>query len=99
MKKNEVEFLNALKKVGFSGSLCESISDIRKAIFENDDKSDKATIPPDRLADIYLNHILEELYRSNRGIPEWDELKHTEEELKFYRHALYIIKGWIIELS
>lgn len=34
MKKSEVEFVEALRKVGFSRSICESINDIRKVIFE-----------------------------------------------------------------
>ena len=34
MKKNEVEFVRALSKIGLSRTLCESINDIRKTIFE-----------------------------------------------------------------
>ena len=35
MKKSEVEFMNALRKAGFSRSLCESVNTIRKAVFES----------------------------------------------------------------
>ena len=34
MKKSELEFVEALRKVGLSRSLCESVNDIRKAVFE-----------------------------------------------------------------
>jgi hypothetical protein len=39
MKKSEEKFLEALEKVGLSRSLCESINDIRKAVFENEEES------------------------------------------------------------
>lgn len=34
MKKSEVEFVDALRKVGLSKSICESVNNIRKVIFE-----------------------------------------------------------------
>ncbi len=37
MKKSEVEFVEALRKVGLSRSLCESVNDIRKAVFESEE--------------------------------------------------------------
>lgn len=39
MKKSEEKFLEALEKVGLSRSLCESINDIRKAVFESEEES------------------------------------------------------------
>jgi hypothetical protein len=36
MKKNEEEFIKALVETGLSSSLCESINDIRKAVFESE---------------------------------------------------------------
>ena len=38
MKKSEVEFVDALRKVGLSRSLCESVNDIRKVIFEPEEE-------------------------------------------------------------
>jgi hypothetical protein len=38
MTNDEIEFLNALKRVGFSRSICESICEIRKAIFEGEEE-------------------------------------------------------------
>ncbi len=52
MNKNEVEFLNALRKSGFSRSLCESVNDIRKAVFESEDDNTWLGIPGTR----YLWH-------------------------------------------
>ncbi len=34
MKKSELEFVEALRKIGFSAPICESINGIRKAVFE-----------------------------------------------------------------
>ena len=34
MNRSEIEFLNALRKVGLSASLCESVNEIRRAVFE-----------------------------------------------------------------
>ena len=36
LSKTEMEFLDSLKKIGISKSLCESVNDIRRAVFEND---------------------------------------------------------------
>ena len=47
MKRNEVEFVDALRKIGFSNSICESINDIRKAIFEGEDGSDNSDLSKD----------------------------------------------------
>ena len=38
MKKNEAEFVEALRRVGLSGAICESINNIRKAIFEGSEE-------------------------------------------------------------
>ena len=37
-QKHEIEFLEALKEIGISRSLCESINDIRRAIFEGEEE-------------------------------------------------------------
>ena len=39
MKKSEEKFLESLEKAGLSRSLCESINDIRKAVFESEEES------------------------------------------------------------
>ncbi len=39
MRKSEEKFLEALEKVGLSRPLCESINDIRKAVFESEGES------------------------------------------------------------
>jgi hypothetical protein len=36
LSKTEIEFLDSLKKIGISKSLCESVNGIRRAVFEND---------------------------------------------------------------
>ena len=38
MKKTEAEFVSSLRKAGFPGSLCESINEIRKAVFESEEE-------------------------------------------------------------
>lgn len=43
MNKNEVEFLNALRKIGFSRSLCESVNGIRKSVFESEEDFAEST--------------------------------------------------------
>lgn len=63
MKKIEVEFVEALRKVGFSGTLCESINNIRKVIFENEEELSK---------DQVFQKIIEE-YKRTRDIDVFDE--------------------------
>lgn len=38
MQNREVEFVRSLRKAGLSSSLCESINDIRKAVFESEEE-------------------------------------------------------------
>ena len=44
MNESENEFINSLRRVGLPSSLCESINEIRRAIFENEEGSDKLLI-------------------------------------------------------
>ena len=56
MKKSEVEFVEALRKVGFSGTLCESINKIRKVVFESEGGSSEDQEFKDKLEEYNRTH-------------------------------------------
>ena len=77
MKKSEVEFLNALRKVGLSRSLCESVNGIRKAVFEAEED-----ITPDnvfRMIETVLN--INDNYKSLLDMLEREEDKDRIEKI------------------
>jgi hypothetical protein len=107
MKKNEIEFMRALREAGFSSSLCESINEIRSVIFESEEtagiKMANGTVIDGEELHYPENAEVIELMRTTEGKPciklgklQKGRIAEEDEEVMSREGKAYAKKGDLI---
>ena len=107
MKKNEIDFMRALREVGFPSSLCESINEIRSVIFESEEttgiKMANGTVVDREELHYPENAEVVELMRTTEGKPciklgkmQKGRIAEEDEEVMSREGKAYAKKGDLI---
>lgn len=88
MNESENEFINSLRRVGIPNSLCESINDIRRIIFENEEEPGKLLIImrglPGSGKSTKARKLQEELGGEIFSTDDYPDLYETDDDGKLY---------------